>query len=327
MANRTLDIKTTTWPLKEPFAISRDTVTAIETVQVSITQDGARGRGECRPYARYDETQASVIEEIEEARAMVERGGTRKDLLAVLHAGAARNAVDCALWDLEAKLTGKPVWELAGLEKPKPVEVTYTLSLDTPEKMAAAARRADRPLLKLKLGGRGDLERVQAVREAAPQSRLIVDANEAWTSHMVRQWLEPMAALGVELVEQPLHADHDGALRGMAKGAPLCADESCHTASDLDRLKPLYRMVNVKLDKTGGLTEALRLIERAEELGFGIMVGCMMASSLAMAPAFLLASRARFVDLDAPLLLASDESPAMAFEGAMMQPPEPELWG
>jgi len=243
-------------------------------------------------------------------------------------AGAARNALDVALWDLEAKRSGSSVWALAGIAEPHPVVTAYTLSVDTPERMAAAAREeAHRPLLKLKLTGAGDLERVRAVRAGAPQATLIVDANEAWTLDHLRDYAPALAALGVALIEQPLPAGQDAALAGLPRPVPLCADESCHTSADLAALAGRYDYVNIKLDKTGGLTEGLRLLHAARAQGFKIMVGCMIGSSLAMAPAMLLAQDAEFVDLDAPLLLARDRQPGLRYEGSTVYPPKPNLWG
>ncbi len=259
---------------------------------------------------------------------MVEGGADRRELAAALPAGAARNALDCALWDLEAKRRREPVWRLAGLPEPRPVLTAYTLSLDTPERMAEAARAAaGRPLLKLKLGGEGDLDRVAAVRAAAPDAALIADANEAWTPDQLRRWLPELAALGVELIEQPLPAGQDAALAGIARPVPICADESCHDSASLDALVGRYDYVNLKLDKTGGLTEARRAAAKAQELGFGLMVGCMVATSLAMAPAALLAQLARYADLDGPLLLAKDREPGLRYEGSLLHPPEAALWG
>ncbi len=324
---RTLEVAVDRFPLKKPFTISRGSVSELEVVTATIRDGACRGRGECRPYGRYGETVESVAAAIEAARGFIEAGGDRQSLLQKMPAGAARNAVDGALWDLEAKATGLTVQELADLPPPVSALVTYTIGLDTPEAMAAEALACARPLLKLKLGGAGDLERVEAVRAAVPDVRLVVDANEAWTPEMVVDWSPRLAELGVELIEQPLHADQDEALFGLARPVPLCADESCHGALDLDRLAPLYDMVNIKLDKTGGLTAALQLAERAEAEGLKIMVGCMMASSLAMAPAFVLAPRAVCLDLDAPLLLARDRQHPIHYDGAMMQPPMRELWG
>jgi L-alanine-DL-glutamate epimerase-like enolase superfamily enzyme len=242
--------------------------------------------------------------------------------------GAARNALDVAFWDLEAKQTGTSVWALAGIDEPKPVVTAYTLSVDTPERMAAAAQaEAQRPLLKVKLTGAGDLDRVRAVRAGAPKATLIVDANEAWTLDHLREYGPSLAELGVALIEQPLPAGQDEALATLPHPVPLCADESCHTSADLSDLVGRYDYVNIKLDKTGGLTEALILLEAARAGGFKIMVGCMVGSSLAMAPALLLAQRAEFVDLDAPLLLARDRQPGLRYEGSIVYPPKPNLWG
>ena len=300
----------------------------IEVVVVRLTDDaGHRGWGEERVYPRYGESAESVIGAIEAVRALVEGGCGRDELVDAMPGGAARNALDCALLDLEAKTSACTVYELLDLAQPKPALVTYTIGLGSPETMAADAKAAGRPLLKLKLGGEGDLDRVRAVREAVPEARLIVDANEAWTLAMVREWGAPMAALGVELIEQPLHADHDEGLAGIERPVPLCADESCHGPDSLERLVGRYDMINIKLHKAGGLTTALRLAEAAEARGLGIMVGCMMATSLAMAPAFVLSSRTRYLDLDAPLLLARDREPPIRYAGAMMQPPPVELWG
>ena len=324
---RRLDIREVRFPLKKPFAISYSTVSEVELVEVVIEEDGVRGRGECRPYPRYGESVTSVTGQIETMRARIEAGIDRKGLLAAMPAGAARNAIDNALHDLAAKQAGRPLHELLGLAAPEPVAVTYTIGLDTPEAMAREALESGRPLLKLKLGGAGDLERVEAVRKAVPETRLIVDANEAWTADNVREWLAPMAAMRIELIEQPLPAGKDEALRGIERKVPLCADESFHEADDLPAIDGLYDFVNIKLDKTGGLTAALEAVDAAETHGYGIMLGCMMASSLSMAQAFPLAARARFVDLDAPLLLAADRDPPVRYDGAIMQPPPATLWG
>jgi L-alanine-DL-glutamate epimerase-like enolase superfamily enzyme len=310
------------------FTISRGSVDSVEVVTVILAEGEAAGRGECRPYPRYGESADSAIAAIESVRPMVEGGADRRELAAALSAGAARNALDCAMWDLEAKRRREPVWRLAGLPEPRPVLTAYTLSLDTPERMAEAARAAaGRPLLKLKLGGEGDLDRVAAVRAAAPDAALIADANEAWTPDQLRRWLPELAALGVELVEQPLPAGQDAALAGIARPVPICADESCHDSASLDALVGRYDYVNLKLDKTGGLTEARRAAAKAQELGFGLMVGCMVATSLAMAPAALLAQLARYADLDGPLLLAKDREPGLRYDGSLLHPPEAALWG
>jgi len=280
------------------------------------------------PYARYGETIEAAMAALDGVKDAVEAGADRAAIQSLLPAGAARNALDCALWDLEAKREGAAVWKRAGLPEPEPLTTAYTLSLDTPEKMgAAAAENAWRPLLKLKLAGPEDLARVSAVRAAAPEAKLIVDANEGWDVSAYRDLAPKLKDLRVDLVEQPLHADADEALRGEARPVPLCADESCHDRASLDRLVGLYDCVNVKLDKTGGLTEALTLASAAREAGLTIMVGCMLATSLAMAPAALLAQGAAFVDLDGPLLLAKDREPGLRFEGSTLFPPAPALWG
>ena len=286
------------------------------------------GLGECVPYARYGETPEGTLAAILGLQQAFRDGMDRRSLQAHMTPGAARNALDCALWDLEAKRSGRPARELAGLPPLEPVTTAYTLSLDSPEKMAAAAREnAWRPLLKLKLAGPEDLERVAAVRQAAPESRLIVDANEGWDLETYRRLAPELAALRIALVEQPLHAEADEGLRGEARPVPLCADESCHDRASLARLVGLYDCVNIKLDKTGGLTEALALKAAAAAAGLEIMIGCMVATSLAMAPAVLLAQGAAFVDLDGPLLLARDREPGLRFEGSILHPPEPALWG
>jgi len=320
-----LEARSEAWPIRGSFRISRGAKTETVVVVVEVSDGAHRGRGECVPYARYGESVASVLAQVEGMRgALVDR----RALQGQMPAGAARNAVDCALWDLEAKRSGERAWTIAGLPPPAPLVTAYTLSLDEPDRMAEAARAsADRPLLKLKLGGEGDVERVRAVRAAAPRARLVVDANESWRPEQVEPFGRAMAALGVELIEQPLPASDDGALAGAARPTPICADESCHDRDGLAALVGRYDCVNVKLDKTGGLTEALALMREAERLGLRTMVGCMVGTSLSMAPAVLLASRAAFVDLDGPLLLARDREPALRYEGSVIRPPERALWG
>jgi L-alanine-DL-glutamate epimerase-like enolase superfamily enzyme len=325
---RRLAVSRETWPIRGTFTISRGSKTAAEVVVATITEDGLAGRGECVPSPRYGETVAGVVAEIERVAGDIEAGLEREALIAAMPAGAARNALDCALWDLAAKLSGVPAWRLAGLAAPEPRPTAYTIGLDAPAGMAAAARaNADRPLLKLKLGGEGDPARVAAVRQAAPATRLVVDANEAWTEALLRDHLAAMADFGVELVEQPLPAGADAALAGIDRPLPVCADESCHDTASLAGLAGRYDMVNVKLDKTGGLTEALRLVKAAREAGFGLMVGCMVGTSLAMAPATLLAQQAAVVDLDGPLLLAHDRPHGLCYAAGCVHPPTPELWG
>jgi L-alanine-DL-glutamate epimerase-like enolase superfamily enzyme len=316
------------WPVRGTFAISRESRTESQVIAVEVRDGQHRGRGECLPYRRYGESMDGVVEALEEVRPQLQGGLDRERLQTAMPAGAARNALDCALWDLAAKRTGSRAWELAGLPAPKPLTTAYTLSLDTPEAMGEAARAArSRALLKLKLTGDGDLGRVRAVRENAPDARLVVDANEAWTIEQFVEYSGALRELGVEMIEQPLPAGRDEALAEVPRPVPVCADESCHTAASLTALEGRYDMVNIKLDKTGGLTEALRLRRAAEAAGFGIMVGCMVGTSLAMAPAVLVAQGAAVVDLDGPLLLARDCPHGLRYEGSLVFPSEPQLWG
>lgn len=326
---REISVESERWPIAGAFTISRGSKTEAEVVTVTIRENGATGRGECVPYGRYGETVKDVLASIKVIGQSIADGMTRDELQRAMHRGAARNAIDCALWDLEAKLTGEPVWKLAGLAEPQPLTTAYTLSLAEPDAMREAARAsAARPLLKLKLGGDGDdIARVAAVREGAPQARLIVDANEGWKADDVLPLAREFAKLGVALIEQPLPAKEDEALRGIDSPVPLCADESAHGIEGMIRLVGLYQYVNVKLDKTGGLTEALSVIRNARRRKLGVMVGCMVATSLAMAPATLVAQGADFVDLDGPLLLAKDRPHGIAYEGSLMMPPERALWG
>lgn len=328
--SRKLSVAHESWPIAGSFSISRGTKTSAEVIKVTLEQDGAVGVGESVPYARYNETIDATLDAIQAVRGEIEAGCTRADVPQILNLHAAQNALDCALWDLEAKLTGTPVWKLAGLDKqPDAVITAYTLSLDTPEKMAqAAAEAGSRPLLKIKLGGDGDHERLRAIRAAAPDTRLIIDANEAWRPDDLDNHLAVCAETAVELVEQPLPAGNDDALSGLGKtGVLICADESAHGKDDLHKLAGKYTAINVKLDKTGGLTEALALADAARDQGFEIMIGCMLATSLAMAPGHIVAQRARVVDLDGPLLLARDREPGIRFDGSLMYPPPPALWG
>lgn len=312
------------FPLAKAFTISRGSKTEAIVVRVAIEQDGFVGQGECVPYARYGETVESVIAEIKKLSVPI----SRKAIQSSMPAGAARNAVDCALWDLEARRSGKPVWQLAGLSAPKPEITAYTLSLDTPENMLAEAKEnASRPLLKIKLGGEGDIARIEAVRKGAPNARIIVDANEGWTSELYQEIAPVLVKLGVEMVEQPFPAGNDDALLKLERVLPVCADESCHDRSSLEDLQGKYDMINIKLDKTGGLTEALALRDLAKEKGYQIMVGCMVGSSLAMAPAVLVAQDAEVTDLDGPLLLAKDRANGLAYDTSHVHPPQSELWG
>ncbi len=310
--------------LAQTFTISRGSRSEAQVLTVTITDEAHRGRGECVPYGRYDETLDSVAAQIRSLGDVV----TRADLAGALPAGAARNAVDCALWDLDAKRTGKRVWDLAGLPAPRPEITAYTLSLDSPEAMRAqAAKHAHRPLLKIKLGTPDDMPRLEAVRAGAPQARIIVDANEGWSAQVYADLAPHLVRLGVALVEQPLPAGADDALLGMARPVPVCADESCHDRASLPGLKGKYDVVNIKLDKTGGLTEALALKSAALAEGYDVMVGCMVGSSLAMAPATLLAQGAMVTDLDGPLLLAEDRDDPLAFDDKGVHPPSAALWG
>jgi L-alanine-DL-glutamate epimerase-like enolase superfamily enzyme len=311
-------------PLVRAFTISRGSRTEARILTVRVEQGGVEGRGECVPYARYGESVESVAAQV---RALAPPF-TREALQELLSPGAARNALDCALWDLAAKQSGRPVWQLAGLGAPRPEITAFTLSLDAPEAMRAqAAANAHRPLLKVKLGGGDDLARLEAVRDGAPRARIIVDANEGWTPERYAALAPALVALGVEMVEQPLPAAEDDALREMARPLPVCADESCHDRASLPALRGKYDMVNIKLDKAGGLTEALALREAARAQGFGIMVGCMVGSSLAMAPAVLVAQGATVTDLDGPLLLARDREHPLRYDDRGVHPATPELWG
>ena len=310
--------------LAEVFTIARGSRTHADVLTVQLSRAGVAGRGECVPYARYDETLASVREQIEG----LPSGVSRAELQDALPAGAARNAVDCALWDWEAKASGQRVWDLAGLDAPGPMITAFTLSLDSPEKMEQAARKhAHRPLLKIKLGTPDDMPRLEAVRRGAPATRIIIDANEGWSAEVYSELAPHLLRLGVALVEQPLPAGADDMLAEIPRPLPVCADESCHDRASLPALRGKYDMVNIKLDKTGGLTEALALRDAARAQGFKVMVGCMVGSSLAMAPAVLVAQGAEVVDLDGPLLLAEDRAVPLLFDEKGVHPPLSALWG
>jgi L-alanine-DL-glutamate epimerase-like enolase superfamily enzyme len=316
------------WPIEGSFTISRGAKTEAVTVVAEVARDGRIGRGECVPYPRYGETPEATLAALRSMQEPVAQGLDRAALQAAMPSGAARNALDCALLDLEAKTRGQRAWNLLGRPVPQACTTAYTISLGTPEAMAAAtAKAAHRPLLKIKLGGDGDGARIAAVRGAAPESELIVDANEAWTADNLEQRLAECAAMGVTLVEQPLPAGRDEALARIRRPLVVCADESVHDRSSLAGLRQRYDAVNIKLDKTGGLTEALAMADAAHALGFEIMIGCMVATSLAMAPAMLLAPRARFVDLDGPLLLARDREDGLRYDGSLVYPPDAALWG
>ena len=310
--------------LAQVFTISRGSRTEAQVLTVRLKDGAYRGWGECVPYARYGETLESVTAQIAELPGDFDR----HVLSGLLPAGAARNAVDCALWDLEAKRSGKRVWQLAGLAAPGPEITAYTLSLDTPAAMQAqAVKNAHRPVLKIKLGTPDDMARLEAVRAGAPKPKIIVDANEGWSAEVYAGLAPHLMRLGVALVEQPLPADEDDALLGMERPVPVCADESCHDRASLPGLKGKYDVVNIKLDKTGGLTEGLALRDAALSDGFEVMVGCMVGSSLAMAPATLVAQGAMVVDLDGPLLLAEDRGTPLTFDDRGVHPPQAALWG
>jgi L-alanine-DL-glutamate epimerase-like enolase superfamily enzyme len=316
------------WPLANAFTISRGSKTEAVVVVAELRDGTHRGRGECVPYARYGETPDGVVAAIEGSRPALQRGLDRLALRAAMSAGAARNALDCAFWDLAAKQTGRRVHELAGLETPKPRVTAFTISLAAPAAMAEAAERAaERPLLKVKLGGDDDGRRIAAVRRAVPKAELIVDANEGWNDGNLAQNLEACADAGVTLIEQPLPEGRDEALKRVARPIPVCADESLRDRASLDALTGKYDAINIKLDKAGGLTEALALAAEAERRGLTIMVGCMVATSLAMAPAMLVAQRASVVDLDGPLLLAKDRPDGLRYVGSLTYPAEPVFWG
>ena len=322
-----IDAREEVWPLKRPFRISRGSRTEALVVFVTVSDGKHLGRGEAVPIKRYAQTTNSVLAQIESIKS--EKHLDRRRVQELLPAGAARNALDCAFWDLEAKISGKRVWELANVPMVPKVETSFTISLDTPATMAAAAKaNANAPILKLKLGGDDvDLARVEAVREAAPLARLLIDANESWSPSHYRKIVPALKGLRVELIEQPFPADADEVLETLDHPVPVCADESCHTSADLPRLTNRYEMINVKLDKAGGLTEALLLTKRARENGFKILIGCMVGTSLSMAPARLLASAADYVDLDGPLLLARDRDHGLSYHNGKMDIPSRELWG
>ncbi|MDV6249731.1 N-acetyl-D-Glu racemase DgcA [Vibrio sp. EA2] len=322
-----VSLYTKSWPILGSFTISRGSKTHAETIIVEIEHQGMTGRGECVPYGRYGESIQNVLAEIESVIPKIESGISREDLQPLLPSGAARNAVDCALWDLECKQSEQSIWDKVDVVADK-LTTAYTLSLDTPENMEKKAiEHSHRPLLKLKLGGPDDLERVQAVRRGAPNSAIILDANEAWTVEAYKQLIPELIKLNVSMIEQPFHADEDHVLDDLERPIAICADESCHDRMSLKKVIGRYDMINIKLDKTGGLTEALALKEEAESAGLRIMVGCMVASSLSMAPAFVVAQGAEVVDLDGPLLLSEDIENGFEFKNNSMLPFHSKLWG
>ena len=323
-----LEIAYESFPIAGRFVIARGAKTEARVVTVTLREGDHMGHGECVPYARYGESIESVVAAIEAQRTAIEAGADRMALQRLMPAGAARNAVDCAMWDLEAKRSGRRAWIAAGFPRLSPLVTAYTISVGTPEEMRAAALLAsNRPLLKIKLAGAGDVDRLKAVRAGAPHATLIVDANEAWDQETLCAQLDACAACGVALVEQPLPAGQDEILARIGRPIPVCADESAHDAASLPALAGRYDAVNIKLDKTGGLTEALTMAQAAREHGFMIMAGCMVGSSLSMAPATLIGQMADFVDLDGPLLLAQDRAPGLLYEGSTLSPPLPALWG
>ena len=325
---KTLEISTEAFPIAGSFTISRGSKTQAHVVVCMIREDGFTGRGECVPYGRYGESIDSVMAEIEAIRADLTAGLDRLSLQHAMKAGAARNAVDCALWDLEAKRAGTSVAALLGISALKPLVTAYTISLGEPDAMARqAADVSHRALLKVKVGTRDDEAHIRAVRDAAPQSAIILDANEGWSDDTVRRHLAIAAEAGIAVIEQPLPAGADGILATIERPVPVCADESVHLTEDLAGLTDRYDAVNIKLDKTGGLTQAWAMRAEAKRLGLGIMVGCMVGSSLSMAPALMVAQDADFVDLDGPLLLSRDRAPGLVYEGSSVWPPDAALWG
>jgi len=324
----TLSVRCESWPIAGAFTISRGSKTEAEVVVAELTDGTFTGRGECTPYPRYGEAVASVAASIASVADEIRHGLDRAALQKAMPAGAARNALDCAFVDLEAKRANRAAHELLGLSAPRPRLTAYTISLGPPERMAQAAAAASaRPLLKIKLGGAGDPERIAAVRRAAPDAELIVDANEGWRPESLAINLAACAAAGVTLIEQPLPAAEDAALAAIARPVPVCADESVHDRATLRTLVGKYDAVNIKLDKAGGLTEALALAAEARMLGFDLMVGCMIATSLAIAPALLVAADAQVIDLDGPLLLARDRPDGLRYDGSIVHPPSRALWG
>lgn len=317
------------WPLKSVFRIARGAKTEARTVSVVlIDKDGNQGLGECVPYGRYNETPLTVIAQIEAVRSEIENGINLDQLQELMPAGAARNALDCAMWDLLAKRSGKRVWELAGIPAPKAVTSFYTISIDSHESMVDAAKKAKKyPKLKIKIGGDSDIEVLPLIQAARPDATLVIDANEALSQEGLKRLIGISAGLNVELIEQPFKEGHDDALGGFASPIAICADESFHTSSDVEKTVAKYDAINIKLDKTGGFTEALRSIQEARKAGQKIMFGCMVGTSLVTAPAVVLASLCDWVDLDGPLLLKKDRANGLSINGGIIEPPSAEFWG
>lgn len=325
---RTVQSRGEHWPLAAPFRISRGVKTAADVVAVDIGQEGHVGRGEAVPYARYGETLERVLAQIASVSDLLAKGMNRIELLRALPPGAARNAVDCALWDLEAKVFGRSVAQMLGEPEPAPITIALTISLDEPQAMGRAAAALNAPaVIKVKVDAVQPEACLRAVREAAPHAQLIVDPNEGWTFDILRDIQPFLQSLDVALVEQPVPAADDHQLAGFTPAIPICADESCHVAADLEGLAGRYQVVNIKLDKAGGLTEALEMLEAARRQGFGIMAGCMVASSLGIAPALHLAAHAEFVDLDGPIWLTTDRPGGAVLKGGLFMPPAPGFWG
>ena len=323
-----VELRRVDWAFRSVFRISYKAQTHAQAVQVHLTDGQHTGRGEACGVSYHGESADSLLKQLEAVREKLSGGISREGLEALLPPGGARAAVDCALWDLEAKRAGRRAWELAGMNSVQPLITAFTLSLDTPKTMAEGAAAASQySLLKLKLGGEGDLERVAAVRRARPDVRIIVDANQAWNEQQLREFVPGLAELGVELIEQPMPAGKDEPLLNFKSAVPLCADESCQTTASLPSLRGKYQFVNIKLDKTGGLTEALRLAHAARQEGLQLMVGCMAGSSLSMAPAYIIGQLSQVVDLDGPLLATSDMPNPIRYIGSQMFPPDRELWG
>lgn len=315
-------------PLRAPFRISRGVKTHADVVVATLRDGGVLGRGECVPYARYGETPESVAAELAQAGARIADGEPVEAVVASLTAGAARNALDCALWDLVARRDGVPAAQRIGRPSPGPMATAVTISLDTPQAMAAAAARgAGAPLLKVKLDAHEPTARLLAVAESAPDAKLIVDPNEGWSLPILQAMADTIARLPVAMVEQPLPADDDAGLEGLAYPAPLCADEAAHTSDDLERVAGRYQVVNVKLDKAGGLTEALRMADRARALGLGVLAGCMVSSSLSIAPALWIGAQADAVDLDGPWWLSADRAGGCRIDNGVIYPPQAGFWG
>ena len=328
MGKRTVSVRVERFATAGAFVIARGSKTHVDVIVAEVREGGAVGRGEATAIYYLGETAEGLADEVRAAAPLVEDGASRHDLLAAMPAGGARKALDCALWDLEAKLAGKPVWQLIGLPEPKPLLTAYTISLGEPDAMEAAARAAARyELLKVKLSGEDDEARIAAVRRGAPDARLIIDANEAWGHQDIEAKAAAMRELRVELIEQPVPAGQDARLDGVRSAVPLCADETIHDRATLEAAVGRYQYINIKLDKTGGLTEALALGVAARERGLELMTGCMLSTSLGVAPAFYVGMKSRFVDLDGPLLLAQDRDHGIRFEGSDMHPPTRELWG